>query len=116
MIHSLNSEKESGNKEEETFRAGTTRLTLAISTMTSRPALESLPLRNGDPKYSAWGLWGNDDTLGTLNLLTPELVQHAARQVVTGETIPLKYVLTLMKTDGLLTFCPACPWTAYVDR
>lgn len=30
------------------------------------PAFGKLPLRKGDPAYSAWGLWGEDDHLGTL--------------------------------------------------
>ncbi|KAL0930053.1 uncharacterized protein CTRU02_214873 [Colletotrichum truncatum] len=35
-------------------------------------------------------MWGSDDELGTLNLLTPSLVKKAMEDVVTGETIPLK--------------------------
>lgn len=85
-------------QKREVFR--TMQPTAAVFTMAPRPAFEDLPLRPGDPKCSAWGLWGNDDTLGTLNLLTPERVQHAARQVVTGETIPLKYVPTPTKTNA----------------
>lgn len=30
------------------------------------PAFDDLPLRAGDPPYSAWGLWGEDDNIGTL--------------------------------------------------
>lgn len=30
------------------------------------PAFGDLPLREGDPPYSAWGLWGEDDNIGTL--------------------------------------------------
>lgn len=59
--------------------------------MTSeRPNFDALPLRKNDPKGSAWGLWGDADELGTLNLLTPELVKKATDQVVSGDTIPLK--------------------------
>lgn len=28
--------------------------------------LGELPLRKGDPPYSAWGLWGLEDQVGTL--------------------------------------------------
>lgn len=56
----------------------------------SRPSFDSLPLRSGDPKASAWGLWGEHDELGTLNLLTRDRVQLASKLVVTGETVPLK--------------------------
>lgn len=55
-----------------------------------RPRFHALPLRKGDPKASAWGLWGDDDELGTLNLLTPSIVEAAAAEIVTGETIALK--------------------------
>ena len=61
-----------------------------------RPAFEELPLREGDPLFSAWGLYGLDDELGTLNLLTPEVVAEAAREVQTGVRIgldlPINYI------------------------
>jgi hypothetical protein len=56
----------------------------------NRPSFDSLPLRAGDPKASAWGLWGTDDELGTLNLLTSDRVQSASKLVVTGQTVHLK--------------------------
>lgn len=55
-----------------------------------RPSFHALPLRKGDPKASAWGLWGDDDELGTLNLLTPSIIKSATADVVTGETVALK--------------------------
>ena len=58
-----------------------------------RPRFDALPLRNGDPKASAWGLWGASDELGTLNLISPEVVKRATAEVVTGETIPLRWVI-----------------------
>jgi len=61
-----------------------------------RPPFEALPLRKGDPPFSAWGLYGLDDELGTLNLLTPEIVAEAARDVRTGVRIgldlPINYI------------------------
>jgi hypothetical protein len=61
-----------------------------------RPAFEALPLREGDPPFSAWGLYGMDDELGTLNLLTPDVVAEAAREVQTGVRIgldlPINYI------------------------
>ncbi len=36
-----------------------------------------------------WGLWGDDDELGCLNLLTPERAAAAARLVKTGEVFSL---------------------------
>lgn len=46
------------------------------------PPFESLPLREGDPIWSAWGLYGDKDELGTLNRLTDERVLAAARREI----------------------------------
>lgn len=54
-----------------------------------RPSFDALPLRAGDPPYSAWGLYGDNDELGTLNLLTPEVVAEAASEIRTGVRVGL---------------------------
>lgn len=46
------------------------------------PRFEDLPLRKGDPMLAAWGLYGDDDELGTLNRLTDERVAAAAREEI----------------------------------
>jgi hypothetical protein len=46
------------------------------------PKLSELPLKEGDPHHSAWGLYGKDDELGTLNRLTDEVVLRAAREEI----------------------------------
>lgn len=46
------------------------------------PPFDNLPLRKGDPFYSAWGLYGDKDELGTLNRITDEMVAGAAREEV----------------------------------
>ncbi len=46
------------------------------------PALADLPLRPGDPMWSAWGLYGPGDQLGTLNRLTDSRVAGAARDEI----------------------------------
>ncbi len=66
--------------------------TTALSAV-CRPNFDSLPLRTGDPKASAWGLWGDEDELGTLNLLTPEVVQAAASEIQLGLPVPLNLPL-----------------------
>jgi kynurenine formamidase len=53
------------------------------------PSYAELPVRPGAPPKSAWGLWGDDDELGCLNLLTPERVAAAAKLVRTGEVFSL---------------------------
>ena len=50
------------------------------------PKFEDLPLREGDPRHSAWGLYGKEDELGTLNRLTNERVVDAAKtEIKSGE-------------------------------
>jgi hypothetical protein len=56
-----------------------------------RPNFDELPLKQGDPKGSAWGLWGEDDELGTLNLITEDVMKAAASEVKLGKAINLKY-------------------------
>ncbi|ORY93843.1 hypothetical protein BCR43DRAFT_551550 [Syncephalastrum racemosum] len=61
--------------------------------MTGLPRYHDLPI---DPKYppkTAWGVWGEDDNLGTLNLLTEERVLKAAQTVKTGKVFPLNWDL-----------------------
>jgi hypothetical protein len=48
------------------------------------PDFEKLPLRKEDPPLSAWGLYGPDDELGTLNRLTGGRVVEAVTEVKTG--------------------------------
>ena len=47
------------------------------------------------PNGRAWGIWGSDDELGCLNLLTPERVVEAARLVRKGAVFPLNLRLDL---------------------
>jgi len=46
------------------------------------PPFEALPLQNDAPMYSAWGLYGDNDELGTLNRLTNERVAAAAKNEI----------------------------------
>ena len=59
-----------------------------------RPPFSSLPLDSDGPPGNAWGLYGPDDQLGALNLLTPTLVAEAAKsEIRTGERISLDWSL-----------------------
>ncbi len=40
-------------------------------------------------RVNNWGRWGADDEIGTLNLITGEVVREAAREVRTGRRVPL---------------------------
>ena len=55
------------------------------------PNYKDLPLELSKPPHSAWGLFGDDDELGTINLLTPERAASAARLVRTGHVFSLNW-------------------------
>ncbi|KAI1824768.1 hypothetical protein F4861DRAFT_234385 [Xylaria intraflava] len=58
------------------------------------PDFDALPLREGDPPFAAWGLYGPKDELGFLNRLTNERVAAAAReQIKSGKRISLNWPL-----------------------
>lgn len=59
-------------------------------TTSPMPAFDQLPLNENDPPYSAWGLWGPDDELGRINLITPEVTKSASSEIKTGESVSLK--------------------------
>src|SRR3972149_7754466 len=64
-----------------------------MATQAERPRYRDLPVRDGAPPGSSWGLWGDHDQLGALNLITPERVAAAARLVVRGAAFPLNWGL-----------------------
>src|SRR6056297_2708741 len=53
------------------------------------PSYADLPVGGDAPPGSSWGVWGDDDRLGTLNLLTPERAAAAARLVRRGVAFAL---------------------------
>ncbi|MCP9951966.1 cyclase family protein [Actinomadura madurae] len=57
------------------------------------PTYAELLARTDAPAGSAWGLFGPDDELGTLNHLTPERVREAVGVVRTGEVVNLNLPL-----------------------
>jgi hypothetical protein len=59
------------------------------------PNFDELPIRPDYPPHSAWGLFGDDDQIGTLNLLTPERVAAAGRLVQKGAVFALNWELGL---------------------
>lgn len=57
----------------------------------SYPEFKDLPLDKNGPHGNAWGLWGPNDQIGTLNHLTDEVVSRAAREEIrTGQRVSLK--------------------------
>ncbi|WMN01752.1 cyclase family protein [Rhodococcus erythropolis] len=50
---------------------------------------------------SNWGRWGDDDRLGTLNLITPEKRKHAASLIESGEIVSLSRDIDPANADPL---------------
>jgi hypothetical protein len=48
------------------------------------PSFSQLPVKQGAPPGSAWGVFGDDDEIGTWNLVTPEKTASAAQLVRKG--------------------------------
>src|SRR5271165_4975091 len=69
-----------------------------VATLT-RPARVSL--REFDEIFEAvknWGRWGDDDELGTLNYITPDMVRVAAALVRSGRQVTM--AIAMNKTAG----------------
>ena len=70
---------------------------MASSTVLESTAItfSTLPLNPDGPPFNAWGRFGPNDQLGTLNLLTPSIVASAARtEVRTGMRVSLDWPLS----------------------
>lgn len=59
------------------------------------PTFAELPVKPDYPPHSAWGIFGDDDQIGTLNLLTPERVAAAARLVRHGQVFAMNWELEI---------------------
>lgn len=57
------------------------------------PSFDSLPLDPNGPPGNAWGLFGPHDQLGMLNLLTPDVVAAAAKEIQQGLRVSLDWPL-----------------------
>ncbi|MDP2949383.1 MAG: cyclase family protein [Chloroflexota bacterium] len=57
------------------------------------PSYAELPVKAGAPANSAWGLFGEDDQVGTINLLVAEKVKEAATLVRKGKVFSLNLPL-----------------------
>ncbi len=63
--------------------------------MTELPDYDQLPISPDKPPRSAWGVWGDDDELGAVNLLTPDRVLAGVACVRKGSTFPLNWDLEM---------------------
>lgn len=67
------------------------------------PSFADMPAVQGMPHGCAWGLWdvqGKRDNLGTLNLLTPEVVLHAKDEIRTGESVSVNWPIDRLREPG----------------
>lgn len=69
------------------------------------PAFDNLPKVEGQPQGCCWGLFddrstGKKDQVGTVNLLTPAIVQAAAKEIRTGQHIQLDWPLENVQFPG----------------
>lgn len=62
----------------------------------NRPSFDSLPLRKDGPHGNAWGLFGDSDELGMLNLLVPSVTASAAAEIKEGVRIPTDWPMNRM--------------------
>lgn len=59
------------------------------------PSYSELPVRAGAPPGAAWGVFGDDDEVGTINLLTPERVVDAVSSIRSGKVFALNLPINI---------------------
>ena len=59
------------------------------------PSYDQLPIRPGAPQGAAWGVFGDDDEVGTINLLSPERVRAAAASIRSGKVFALNLPINI---------------------
>ncbi|PSN66454.1 hypothetical protein BS50DRAFT_677653 [Corynespora cassiicola Philippines] len=67
------------------------------------PALEDLPKVDGEPQGCLWGFFDKDgvkDEVGSINLLTPSVVQAASREIQSGDHVQLDWPLHNVEFPG----------------
>ncbi len=57
-------------------------------------------------QLSNWGRWGEDDSLGTLNFVTPEAAVAAAKEIQTGRSVSCAWTITAQRQEGDLFGTP----------
>lgn len=63
--------------------------------MSELPSFRDLPVAPGAPPQSSWGVFGEDDEVGTINLVTAERIRKAARLIQVGGMFSLNWSLDL---------------------
>lgn len=63
----------------------------------TKPAFDALPLQKDGPRGNAWGLFGDKDELGMLNLLNEETTLAAAKEIKHGIRVATDWPLNSLK-------------------
>ncbi|GAB7349369.1 hypothetical protein MBLNU459_g8495t1 [Dothideomycetes sp. NU459] len=98
-------EKSTLETASDRIKALTATITGTPATSTIFPAFDKLPKVEGQPQGCCWGLLddtatGKKDQVGTLNLLTPDVIRTASKEIKTGETIQLDWRLNNVQFPG----------------
>lgn len=67
------------------------------------PAFDQIPATDGMPHGVAWALWnshGKRDQIGTLNMLTPDVVLAAKEEIQRGESVAMNWEMHNVKHPG----------------
>ncbi len=67
----------------------------AVAPSPKIPSYDELPVRAGAPAGAAWGVFGDEDEVGTINLLTPERVIAATSSIRTGKVFALNLPINI---------------------
>ena len=67
----------------------------AVASGPKLPSYRELPVRKGAPKGAAWGVFGDDDEVGTINLMTPERVVAAVSSIRSGKVFALNLPINI---------------------
>ncbi len=59
------------------------------------PSYSELPVREGAPDGSSWGVFGDNDEVGTINLLTPRRVVESAASIRSGKVFALNLPINI---------------------
>ncbi len=88
-------ERAAVRKVGEVAGRATRALRSAMSHAPKIPSYDELPVRAGAPAGAAWGVFGDDDEVGTINLLTPDRVVAATSSIRTGKVFALNLPINI---------------------
>ncbi len=82
-------------KVAEVAASATKAVSSAVASALKLPRYSDLPVREGAPPGSAWGVFGDDDEVGTINLQTPERVVAAVSSIRSGKVFALNLPINI---------------------